>query len=138
MFDISSALFCKLWWNSRTKPSQWSSFMLKKYCKKNHPVISHARYGSIVWKKMVEVREWVEHQIWRQIRSGNSSFWYDNWTTLGALYFIILEATCTKEIEVKELADQNGWKRNRLTQLLPQDIVDHICQTIPPDRKSVV
>ncbi|MCD7467086.1 hypothetical protein HAX54_004285, partial [Datura stramonium] len=31
------------------------------------------------------VRDLMEHQIWWQVRNGNSSFWYDNWTSLGAL-----------------------------------------------------
>ncbi|XP_047269313.1 uncharacterized protein LOC124899193 [Capsicum annuum] len=39
MFDVSKALFAKLWWNFRTKPSLWSAFMSNKYSKKINPVI---------------------------------------------------------------------------------------------------
>lgn len=41
--EISKALFVKLWWNLRTSRSLWSSYMIKKYCKKAHPMIV---YGS--------------------------------------------------------------------------------------------
>lgn len=39
MHDVSKALFCKLWWNIRTKPTLWSSFMSQKYCKKLNVVL---------------------------------------------------------------------------------------------------
>ncbi|MDV3170466.1 MAG: GTPase, partial [Candidatus Phytoplasma australasiaticum] len=38
LYDVSKALFCKLWWNFRTSTSLWSSFIWIKYCKKDHPV----------------------------------------------------------------------------------------------------
>ncbi|MCD9644328.1 hypothetical protein HAX54_032514, partial [Datura stramonium] len=39
MFEVSKALFAKLWWNFRIKPSLWSAFMSNKYNKKLNPVI---------------------------------------------------------------------------------------------------
>ncbi|XP_075097807.1 uncharacterized protein LOC142175134 [Nicotiana tabacum] len=32
LHDVAKALFSKLWWNFRTKPSLWSSFVCQKYC----------------------------------------------------------------------------------------------------------
>uniref|UniRef100_A0A1U7WLP0 Uncharacterized protein LOC104225115 n=1 Tax=Nicotiana sylvestris TaxID=4096 RepID=A0A1U7WLP0_NICSY len=32
LHDVTKALFSKLWWNFRTKPSLWSSFVCQKYC----------------------------------------------------------------------------------------------------------
>nr|XP_016466901.1 PREDICTED: uncharacterized protein LOC107789578 [Nicotiana tabacum] len=32
LYDVAKALFSKLWWNFRTKPSLWSSFVCQKYC----------------------------------------------------------------------------------------------------------
>ncbi|XP_070055075.1 uncharacterized protein [Nicotiana tomentosiformis] len=40
LHDVSKALFYKLWWNFRTKPSLWSAFMSQKYCKKLNAVIT--------------------------------------------------------------------------------------------------
>lgn len=130
MIDVPNALFCKLWWNLRTKPSQWTAYMLNKYCKKLHPEIAQSKYGSPVWKKMIMVRDLVEHHIWWQVRNGNSSFWYDNWTTLGALINITTDGV-HEEIEVKEFADENGWNRDKLTQILSHEVVSHIIQNIP-------
>lgn len=33
LHDVSKALFCKLWWNFRTKPTLWSSFMSQNTAK---------------------------------------------------------------------------------------------------------
>lgn len=82
--------------------------MVNKYCMKNHPLIVQAKYGSLFWKKMAAVRELVEHQIWWQVRSGNASLWFDNWTFLVALYYVIPESTEVEEIAVKIFADANG------------------------------
>ncbi|XP_070012048.1 uncharacterized protein [Nicotiana sylvestris] len=32
LHDVAKALFSKLWWNFRIKPSLWSSFVCQKYC----------------------------------------------------------------------------------------------------------
>ncbi|XP_060181348.1 uncharacterized protein LOC132610954 [Lycium barbarum] len=70
--DISNALFAKLWWNFRYGRSLWSSYMLNKY---------------------------FEPQIFWYLRNGTSRFWYENWTRLGALYYITPDAAREKEIE---------------------------------------
>ncbi|KAG5610683.1 hypothetical protein H5410_021964 [Solanum commersonii] len=85
IFDVSNALFCKLWWNLRSKPSPWGAFMINKYCKKLHPIVAQCRVASLIWKKLVFVRELIKHQIWWKIEKGDASFWFDNWTTMGAL-----------------------------------------------------
>ncbi|XP_060190596.1 uncharacterized protein LOC132619837 [Lycium barbarum] len=74
LFEVSNALFCRLWWNLRTNPSLWSSFIINKYNKKLHPVIAHAKEASSIWRKLIIVRELVEHQIWWQVKKGDSSF----------------------------------------------------------------
>ncbi|XP_059289496.1 uncharacterized protein LOC132043021 [Lycium ferocissimum] len=108
LFEVSNALFCRLWWNLRTKPSLWSSFMIKKkYCKKLHPVIAHAKGASSIWRKLIIVRELVEHQIWWQVKKGDSSFWFDNWKNLGALYHV--KDSLEEEIEVQNFASTEGW-----------------------------
>lgn len=33
--DVSMPLFCKMWWNFRTKNSIWSRYILNKYYKNN-------------------------------------------------------------------------------------------------------
>nr|XP_016460879.1 PREDICTED: uncharacterized protein LOC107784288 [Nicotiana tabacum] len=87
LHDVSKALFCKLWWNFRRKPSLWSAFISQKYCKKLNSVIVPWKRGSHVWRKMLECRDLIEHQIYWKPRMGSAQFWFDNWTELGALYF---------------------------------------------------
>ncbi|XP_075098935.1 uncharacterized protein LOC142175831 [Nicotiana tabacum] len=47
LHDVSRALFCKLWWNFRTKPILWSSFMCQKYCKKMNAMVVPWRNGGL-------------------------------------------------------------------------------------------
>lgn len=56
--------------------------------KKQHPMLAMSKGDSHVWKKMVEIiGEEVEHNIWWQIKSSEVSFWFDNWTKQGALFY---------------------------------------------------
>nr|XP_009759526.1 PREDICTED: uncharacterized protein LOC104212044 [Nicotiana sylvestris] len=66
LHDVSKALFCKLWWNFRKKPSLWTAFISQKYCKKLNSVI-------VPWKLPVEfgidedihnVNDLVENGMW--------------------------------------------------------------------------
>lgn len=72
----------------RSKPSPWGAFMINKYSKKYHLVIAHSRGASPVWKKLVTVRELIEHQILWQIRMGAASFCLT--TGLLWVFYIIL------------------------------------------------
>ncbi|XP_060195017.1 uncharacterized protein LOC132624223 [Lycium barbarum] len=130
LHDISNALFAKLWWSFRTSNSLWSVYMWNKYCKKLHLVIAQARGGSNAWKKMVLVREQVEHNIWWQMKNGSSSFWFENWTKLGALYYVITESNFDAEVEVKEYVAGDRWNLERLYEVLPEEVVNHIQQHI--------
>lgn len=46
--------------------------------KKKYPSIAKAHGGSQIWKKMMDMREKVEHEIWWQLKVGISNFWLDN------------------------------------------------------------
>ncbi|XP_019241420.1 PREDICTED: uncharacterized protein LOC109221391 [Nicotiana attenuata] len=74
LHDMSKALFCKLWWNFRTKPSLWSCFMSQKYCKKLNTIVVPWRGGSLIWRKMLECRDLVEPQIFWKLKMGSSLF----------------------------------------------------------------
>lgn len=102
LHDVSKTLFAKLWWKFRTSVDfVWGSYIWNKYCKKLHPSISLSRGGSCIWMKMTETTEEVDHDIWWQIKSGTSSFLFDNWTKLGDLYFLE-ELGCDTELKVKD------------------------------------
>lgn len=83
--------------------------MWNKYCKKVHPIIAYGPGISHVWKKLIEVRVEAEHQIWWQLKAGNSILWYDNWTKQGALYFVEKGHGIWEEMEVKEFIVNGQW-----------------------------
>jgi len=75
LYTVNDALFAKLWWHFRVSTtSLWSTYMGNKYCKKLHPVLAKSVGSSHVWRKMVAIREEVEHDIWWQVKAENSSF----------------------------------------------------------------
>ncbi|XP_060194987.1 uncharacterized protein LOC132624185 [Lycium barbarum] len=89
LFDVSKALFAKLWWRFRTSCTLWSTFIWNKYCKRQIPTLVGWKGGSQLWKKMLEARDDIEHAIWWEPRNGSSSFWFDNWTRIGPLVKLI-------------------------------------------------
>lgn len=48
---------------------------------------------------MIQIREVVEHMIVWKPKQGNSSFWFENCTGLGTLYFIVPEGLVEEEAE---------------------------------------
>lgn len=108
--------------------------MKNKYCKKINEVLVPWRAGSHVRRKMLQMRDPMEHQIWWQLKSGNSFFWYDNWTGLGSLYHATGSEHCCDEsiIHVNEVVEYGTWNKVLLRELLPNDIVDHIMESIAP------
>jgi len=85
----------------------------------------------------LEIREEVEHDIWWQIKAWNSSFWFDNWTKQGALFFIEGENARDEEIEVKEFIENGSWKIEKLRENLSEEIVFHIVKNIKPNNYAL-
>ncbi|XP_060195488.1 uncharacterized protein LOC132624780 [Lycium barbarum] len=136
--DMSMALFSKLWWNFRTRPSLWSSFMSNKYLKKNNPILVPWTEGSHVWRKMLRARDAVDHLIWWQIRMGSSLFWFDNWSGLGPLYFLTPPDFYYDE-NINNVADvviEGWWNKNILRNCLPEDLAEHILHEVLPPSSS--
>ncbi|XP_049391451.1 uncharacterized protein LOC125855799 [Solanum stenotomum] len=132
LHEVTKALFGKLWWNFRTTTSLWSSFMWTKYCKKHHPVLAKGTGASHAWRKMVEVREEVEREIWWQVMSGEASFWFDNWTKQGALYFLEETVRGEEEIEVKQFIVNGEWDRLKINMVLSAEMTKYIVENIRP------
>lgn len=68
----------------------------------------------------------MEHQIWWQLKVGNSSFWFDNQTKQQTLYFIEYEQKSCKEVEVKEFITDNQWNVQKLLDKILEEMVNHI------------
>ncbi|XP_049356319.1 uncharacterized protein LOC125820939 [Solanum verrucosum] len=133
------ALFCKLWWNFRTKKTLWSEYMRNKYYRNKSPNLAMWKVGgegSQVWKKMLQARDLIEHQILWQIRKGSTSFWHDNWTGLGDLY-----TNTGENFEwddnykmVDQVVHQGEWDVQTLMSIIPAELVEYIISIIKPPR----
>ncbi|XP_060182380.1 uncharacterized protein LOC132612050 [Lycium barbarum] len=132
IYDTSKALCAKLWWKFRTTSSLWDNFMWNKYCKKQIPQVVQWKEGSQVWKMMLEARESIEQEIWWEPKIGSSNIWFDNWTKLGALNYVVPQSwQINEQVEdVSELMTDGKWNISKLMQLFPEDIVQHIIQEI--------
>lgn len=100
--------------------------MCFKYCKKLHPTIVQNAGFSHVWKKMLQVREEVEHQIGWHIRATNYNFGYDNQTKQGALIYVDGDKAMEDEVKVKEFIRLGQWNIDILRLSLSKDMVDYI------------
>ncbi|XP_059291115.1 uncharacterized protein LOC132044631, partial [Lycium ferocissimum] len=102
IFDVSKALVTKLWWRFKTSNTLWSNFMWIKYCKEQYPQYVQWKGGSQDWKMMLDARDNIEQEIWWETRSGTANVWYDNWTKIDALYYVLNDIDESVE-DVKEL-----------------------------------
>ncbi|XP_075107032.1 uncharacterized protein LOC142180014 [Nicotiana tabacum] len=138
LFDVSKALFSKLWWRFRTTKSMWSNFIWNKYCKKEQPTLVQFREGSHVWRKMLEARGEVEHEILWVLNRGTTSVWHENWTGLGSLYHVVPPQFIINEEldEVVELTQGTGWNDQVLDNYFPEDIANHIREEVYFDKSN--
>ncbi|KAH0776287.1 hypothetical protein KY290_007698 [Solanum tuberosum] len=81
---------------------------------------------------MITVREEVEHDIWWQLKAGNSSFWFDNWTRQGALYYTEGDLAQDVELEVKDFITNEMWDETKLKNCTSEEMADHIIFNIRP------
>lgn len=78
----------------------WSSYIENKYSKELHHVIANTRGASTTWKEMVSIRKLVEHEILWMVECRDSSFVYENWKSLGALYYWLPDVLEDEEINI--------------------------------------
>lgn len=71
-------------------------------------------------------------QIWWQIKVGNSSFWFDNWTKQEAVYYMDNDQNIEKEIEVKQCIIDNTWNELKLKENISEEMVKYIVNNISP------
>ncbi|KAH0665054.1 hypothetical protein KY285_026260 [Solanum tuberosum] len=88
--------------------------------------------ASHAWRKMLEIREEVEHDIWWQIKTGEASFWFDNWTKQGALYYIQDHNAEEEEVEVRHFIVNGEWDSHKLRGILSDEMTEYILENISP------
>lgn len=90
--------------------------MWNKYCKKLNIILEEGFGAYHNLRKLVDIREDVEHNIWCRLSLRNFRFYVDNWTRKGALYFSEGENSIEEEIKVKDISSLwwNQWLRSIL------------------------
>lgn len=86
---------------------------------------------------MLEAKYCFDQMIWWEPRSGTSTVWFDNWTQLGALQYVlpISQGMNQNFEEVSQLKKEGKWDKNLLHQLFCQDVTEHIENTISCEKE---
>ncbi|XP_075080452.1 uncharacterized protein LOC142165958 [Nicotiana tabacum] len=81
-----------------------------------------------MWRRMLNAREEVEHEIMWEIKSGTTNIWHENWTGLGALYHVLPPDFPINEDlqDVAKLRQGGLWNEQLDDQSFSEDIADHI------------
>lgn len=66
----------------------------------------------------------VESAIFWKIERGQISFWWDNWTCLGALANLVHVIRTPKNTLVKDFIQVGSWRREKLLEVLPLNVVN--------------
>lgn len=74
----------------------------------------------------MDARNDCEHNILWKVGNGNLSFWWDNWTNIGALAMLVDQSTHSKNTKVSDFINSNHWNTSKLHEILPSDLVVHI------------
>nr|XP_009778851.1 PREDICTED: uncharacterized protein LOC104228141 [Nicotiana sylvestris] len=127
--DVSNAFTTKSWWNLITGTSLWKEFMLAKYCKRNHPLVTKWITGqSQQWKALCDIKYELEQNIIWLPGKGDVSFWYDNWTGPGPLYIHLPANAKPKDVKIKEVLTQGSWQLDSMGIEVPESVRDEVAQ----------
>lgn len=130
LMEVQAAFSLKLWWRFRTSDCLWSSFMRAKYCRQCHPCMVGAIQGSsYVWRRMLQIREVAEQNLWWLVRSGQCNFWFDNWLGSGPL---CQRLQSVSNHLVADFVVSGQWNLQLLRHWVPNDIVLEIITKLAP------
>lgn len=85
-----------------------------------------------ILKKMLKLRDSIKQDIWWEPTVGSSSIWFDNWTRLGELYYVVEYDFEIKEEnrDIESFITKDSCDIQKLEGLLPEDIVEYIVNNI--------
>lgn len=73
-------------------------------------------------------RDSMDKEIWWELRCGHSSTWFDNWTQLGALHYVLPishEHVGVTE-EVNQLMVHGRWNENLMSDIFTEEVCDQV------------
>ncbi|XP_070041409.1 uncharacterized protein [Nicotiana tomentosiformis] len=121
-------IFAQFLWSSSIGGSSrhWESW--------NTLLIVPWREGSHIWRKMLECRDLIEQQITWHPEMGSSLFWFDNWTSLRALHFLVSYDFGIDESihNVYDVVGEDVWNVDSLLKILHEEYALHIMGKLKP------
>nr|XP_027083663.1 uncharacterized protein LOC113705962 [Coffea arabica] len=130
LLDVHTAFSFKLWWRFRTGECLWASFMRAKYCRQNHPCMVEAGQGSsYMWRRLLQIREVAEQNLWWEMQAGQCNFWFDNWMGSGPL---CQRLQSVSDHLVRDFVLNGRWNQQLLRLWVPDDIVSEIVTKVAP------
>lgn len=101
--------------------------MQQKYIKDTNFLIETYRPGSYVWTSICKAKEVLKGGFKLRLGDGSSSFWYDDWMSLGPLCqqvdFVAIHDTA---LQINDLFRNNCWHLNSLVTILPPTVREAI------------
>nr|XP_016454026.1 PREDICTED: uncharacterized protein LOC107778314 [Nicotiana tabacum] len=109
--------------NTAKRLSEWSRNSIGNiFDKVNAELIRAVKKEENYWKQKAGIRCFI---LWR-IGDGDSSFWWDNWTSLGPLSKLTDGRPTPMNIKVKDIISNGRWRWDLLSLLLPASVVNKI------------
>ena len=85
--------------------------------------------SSYVWRRMLQIREVAEQNLWWLVRSGQCNFWFDNWLGSGPL---CQRLQSVSDHPVGDFVLNGRWNQQLLRRWVPDDIVSEIVTKSSP------
>ncbi|XP_060202597.1 uncharacterized protein LOC132631015 [Lycium barbarum] len=81
---------------------------------------------------VLEARDSIEQEIWWETHNGTAKFWYDNWTKLRALHYVVPDDFIIDDSveDVSHFITEEGWNEDLLHHYLPEEIVNHVVKEL--------
>lgn len=84
------------------------------------------------WKKMVQVRDEVEYNIWWTLKAGKVNFLFDNWTKQRTFNFLKDDSGEDEDMEVTQFIRNGQSNLQKLKLVIQDEMVEHIMENISP------
>ncbi|XP_060195103.1 uncharacterized protein LOC132624322 [Lycium barbarum] len=123
--EIAESFSAKLWWTFRTAESLWTKFMKDKYSMRIHPMARKWNYThSHTWRKLMKIRDKVDHLLHWKINKGNTHIWWDNWMGTGKLARFNTNTSINSPLH--HYIHHKEWDTNKLLKIFPLEMVNNI------------
>jgi len=129
------ALLGKLVWNLLYDLQKlWVRVLSHKYIKGGDIWNIKAKENiSLIWRSILKALEALRQGFQFCIGDGSSSFWYDNWTGLGALYHLVnFVNILDTQLQLKDVSFDGSWDWNKLMTMVPNELNTTVTQFPPP------